>query len=319
MAERYGNRLTFSLVYCMICSTMKDDSQKVKSLSQTKEISIFMINKLITGNTILSEKTFSPDEMKDCLENKMPMNRKICMGYVDKLTREVEKKTFNYNNPAPVIFDANGNLIDGQHRFAAHVKANTPFRCIVATISDPDVFQYLDCGRSRDLPTRISLDDALKHNKEKPTKESMDHIRKEVRVARLWYKKENGPGPASDREIEEFLLSKKVYIDKAIASQPNESTRKTGYQTAIAMFFEKKPKECQEFFEAVGGDGVTISTSSVGVMRNYLDGKCGKSSKQMRGHGLFTERDYEITVSMIHKFVSNEVVKNPSTKDGWDF
>lgn len=76
-------------------------------------------------------------------------NRAIRKAHLNELTREMRAGNWVENGQA-IVFDAKGNLLDGQHRLHACVASDTPFITdVVRGVSDPRAFATIDIGKPR--------------------------------------------------------------------------------------------------------------------------------------------------------------------------
>ena len=62
----------------------------------------------------------TPDMAKKILAHRNKNNRPIRYTHLEKLSEAIEKDEWKVTNQG-IAFDADGNLIDGQHRLAAHI------------------------------------------------------------------------------------------------------------------------------------------------------------------------------------------------------
>lgn len=83
-------------------------------------------------------------------------NRKPSARHVDKLARDMIAGNFVYTGDA-IRFDIKGNLIDGQHRLMACVKAEKGFETLVIYDLPPATQDKLDAGKNRGAGDVISL------------------------------------------------------------------------------------------------------------------------------------------------------------------
>lgn len=75
-------------------------------------------------------------------------NRKAKPTHVAKLARDMAAGRFEFTGD-PIRFSAAGDLIDGQHRLLACVKANVPFESLVIYGMAPHIQDKLDSGKPR--------------------------------------------------------------------------------------------------------------------------------------------------------------------------
>jgi hypothetical protein len=75
-------------------------------------------------------------------------NRPIAIGWVDYLARQMDKGLWQ-DNGEPLIFDGEGNLLDGQHRLAAVIKSGKQQTFDVRRGVETHAFTTIDQGRNR--------------------------------------------------------------------------------------------------------------------------------------------------------------------------
>ncbi|MEV0061090.1 hypothetical protein [Nocardia sp. NPDC050718] len=83
-------------------------------------------------------------------------NRPISRGFVALLANAIARGEWQYTHQG-IAFDVHGNLIDGQHRLAAIVKAGVPVRIQVSFDVDPAAFSVVDTGRKRNARDVLAL------------------------------------------------------------------------------------------------------------------------------------------------------------------
>lgn len=89
----------------------------------------------------------TPDLAKQWLEGHTH-NRPLYDRDVDRYAEEMKAGKWVLNG-APIIFDWNGALRDGQHRLWAVFNSGVTIRAVVVQGVDPDTFATLDSGRKR--------------------------------------------------------------------------------------------------------------------------------------------------------------------------
>lgn len=111
----------------------------------------------------------TPEMAKRWLE-KNPYNRNISRRTVETYAEAMRRNEWHSNGES-ICFDEDGNLINGQHRLAACILANTPFCSTVVTgVLKQDSYIY-DKGRNRTIRNTMmiaqkhgEMDDALIYN-----------------------------------------------------------------------------------------------------------------------------------------------------------
>lgn len=83
-------------------------------------------------------------------------NRTLKIRDVKKIAKELELNNWTCNHQ-PVAFDYNGNLIDGQHRLYAAIKANKSISVRVTVNCVPESMKTVDTGKSRSNADMLTL------------------------------------------------------------------------------------------------------------------------------------------------------------------
>lgn len=102
--------------------------------------------------------TVTPEMAKAWLENNTRNYRRLNQKWVRSLAEDMRNYQWQENGES-VKFDLAGNMLDGQHRCAACIYSNTPFRTLVVRGITDDV--TVDTGKRR------SLSDLLRKRGEK--------------------------------------------------------------------------------------------------------------------------------------------------------
>jgi hypothetical protein len=92
--------------------------------------------------------TITPEQAREYLSNKNPNNRKIRESLWRQYAADMAAGKWRLNGQ-PLIFDKDGNLLDGQHRMEGCVFANVPFQTFVHRNVEADVFYTIDAGAKR--------------------------------------------------------------------------------------------------------------------------------------------------------------------------
>lgn len=104
----------------------------------------------------------TPDMARKWLENNNPHNRNVYERVVLSYARDMATGNWVVNNQG-IGFDSNGNLVDGQHRLYACIRANRPFKSLVvlglpvANGNGIRVQMTIDQGKSRQAGDVFSL------------------------------------------------------------------------------------------------------------------------------------------------------------------
>lgn len=85
-----------------------------------------------------------------------PENRRIDKRMVAQYARDMEAEQWQLNGET-ICIDWNGNLINGQHRCMAGVRANKPFETVLITGLPPAAKDTIDGGKKRTYGDRLAI------------------------------------------------------------------------------------------------------------------------------------------------------------------
>ena len=91
--------------------------------------------------------------------NKNVSNRRISDVTVNAYARDIEAGNWAVT-PHAIIFNVNGDLLDGQHRLSAIVQSGKTVKMVVVRGCSHDVRKYIDRGRKRSLSDRLKMEGA---------------------------------------------------------------------------------------------------------------------------------------------------------------
>jgi hypothetical protein len=100
--------------------------------------------------------TITPQQARHWLEHNNNHNRHLNPTTVKKYASDMREGNWQMNS-MPIVFSDTGQLLDGQHRLAACVKANTPFEAIVFSGLPENTQTTIDTGRPRSLPDVLAI------------------------------------------------------------------------------------------------------------------------------------------------------------------
>ena len=98
----------------------------------------------------------TPDMAKKILAHRNKNNRPIRYTHLEKLSEAIEKGEWKVTNQG-IAFDADGNLIDGQHRLAAILQTRQTVKMMVATNMDAGIFDVVDTGSKRSTGDALDI------------------------------------------------------------------------------------------------------------------------------------------------------------------
>lgn len=96
-----------------------------------------------------------PEKAKDLLRT-TKLNRSLNQNWVTTLSRDMRSGHWQ-PTPQGLVLDEQGNLLDGQHRLSAVVRADMPVTFWVTEGAPADMFKHLDGGRSRSMSDRLKI------------------------------------------------------------------------------------------------------------------------------------------------------------------
>jgi len=106
----------------------------------------------------LEFQTITPEQASDLLANHNPSNRRLDVRHATFLAQEMERGTFRPDNGDSIRIDTNGDILDGQHRLAAIVKAGRPVEMLVAKNVDRETFATIDTGKRRTVHDVVGIE-----------------------------------------------------------------------------------------------------------------------------------------------------------------
>lgn len=106
----------------------------------------------------------TPEMAVKMLENH-PNNRNLSTGRLTRYTNDIINNRWVDDTGELIKIDVDGNLIDGQHRLHAVIKANKPIYVHIATGINKDVFSVIDSGKSRSASDVLKIAGVLNTNK----------------------------------------------------------------------------------------------------------------------------------------------------------
>src|SRR6185369_9847998 len=98
----------------------------------------------------------TPEMAEKWLERNHPSNRPISWGAVEAFAKDMRSGAWRLTHQA-VCFDAEGYLIDGQHRLHAVKQAEVPVRLLVMKNAEGSFHDPIDRGRPRSVATIMGV------------------------------------------------------------------------------------------------------------------------------------------------------------------
>lgn len=95
------------------------------------------------------------------------VNRPLAKRTVEAYAQDMKAGKWQFNGE-PIRIDISGNLIDGQHRLHAIVRAGLPQDLLIIRGIEKDTFSTIDRGRTRSLADILAIDGYTSHVKRLP-------------------------------------------------------------------------------------------------------------------------------------------------------
>lgn len=95
------------------------------------------------------KETITPARAEKYLERNTD-NRRLRAQTVSRYAKDMQAGNWQVTGD-PIVFNTNGDLIQGQHRLHACIEANTPFETLVMRNASPAAYTVMDTGEKRTL------------------------------------------------------------------------------------------------------------------------------------------------------------------------
>lgn len=217
---------------------------------------------------------FSVPLMQFLLEKYNPINRPRANNRTDCYREDIRSDKWDYDTGNCILFDRNGNIIDGQHRLLAHILENRPMRASVIYGLPPKARLHIDNPRPRSAADNGVIYDSFM-NGQLPTENEFKAARLLYRVAKWytfgvrWMKGESNPRRRlSEAQLREIISQSKDQLSFAVQAASSKHTTRPGFLGALAIYYIKDPHKALKFREQIVR-GVN-ATEAVVSLRDYL-------------------------------------------------
>lgn len=223
----------------------------------------------LASNLKLSVKTFFPVDCEDILKNRNEYNRVEKPNKSVKYSKSMKEDKWRLNGES-IVFDWNGQLVSGQHRFRGCIISKTPFTSIVVEGVAPDVRTTNDTGTIRSAGDHLST----------------KHIPNNAIVASSlqWVlKMENSSQFSktaySNEEIDEALSRHPDIINSATWGHKTKKVIPNSLAGAFHYLFSRKDlKLADEMFQKIAtGEGLTAQDPVHRLRERMIQEKASKS------------------------------------------
>lgn len=211
------------------------------------------------------QQVVTPEMAAEMLRHNV-LNRRLNKTRVQTLISAIKNGTWT-ESPQPICFDKDGNLIDGQHRLEAIVRAEVPVIMTIATNVPSDA--VIDKGLERDTASSLYMRGII--DKAVANREVLAIVNRYYSIVTVT----NG-SLVSDDEKGEFINRHRDNLLKSIMISRQGShncvCKRAGIQTAIfAALVCGIPEDVLIKFSSVANTGFmeTIGQSSAVILRNF--------------------------------------------------
>lgn len=184
---------------------------------------------------------------------KNEVNRRLRDSHITRLARDMDEGRWELNGES-VKFDSAMNLLDGQHRLMACVRAGKPFYTVVVYDVRPEAMKNIDIGIKRQFSDRLKLEGVEKYHTLIASITSMFHE---------FETNASGGNRASHEELAEVYGTHALEFVKAASFVSEARVGPSGVNLTAAalafMFFSRTaPNVAEEYITAcVSGEAIT--------------------------------------------------------------
>ena len=194
-------------------------------------------------------KEITPEWAAEVLKTRNPKNRSLSDSFVDKLARDIKSNGWILTHQG-IAFDEDGNLIDGQHRLTAIVRANMSVRSLITTGVPQSqrcngivlqTFEAIDSGKSRSTGQMIAMNGWTSGNK----------VAAVVRSLGNWASGSEEWIAMSTPQTEKVLSKCGKSVDWVVKNSAGNGPVKisAGLRAPIAIYHTVKPDMAETFLE----------------------------------------------------------------------
>jgi hypothetical protein len=219
----------------------------------------------------------SPKVAQEYLEaNKL--NRKVTPVTVTAYARDMEQEKWRFTG-APISFDVDGNLLDGQHRLLAIIRSGTTQKFLVVRGLDTESRQAMDIGRKRSVADNLVMDHGFRNSSQ---------VASAVRVILKWRLGKLRAGTSyrvTDAEVMDFAVENELALQEAaVYAQKLRRSMPVSLAVATSGYFEThrldQEKAAIFWTQVVTGAGLEIGDPALSY-RNAI-ARIGSSKHEDR-------------------------------------
>lgn len=196
-----------------------------------------------------------------------------------------------------ILFDCQGNLIDGQHRLQAIVESKKSIETSVCVgIRDNPYSGYGGVPRQDGTQMAKFLGEG---------KDAAPRIGRTLRIAEAWLRNTHPKSKRWDMEtVWGFAMQHRDPIEKVLENGIFRKTKSVGFRAACAIYFAKSPTKAKSFFYQMIGESGNVKHSACIALREWL------LTNKHGGGKRANDAIYIATAGAIHAFQFNQKVSS---------
>lgn len=213
----------------------------------------------------------TPERADSILKNQNPKNRKIRDRSVEKIAFDIISNNWRVTHQA-IAFSSDGELLDGQHRLSAIVKAKKAVRLYVKYGLDKECMDVIDSGNCRTASDTLRLRFDAKSSSTAAA--AIKHYFIYRRYPKVVWSNVVKP---SHSEISEYYHENREAVDRAteLALTGHRRFKKLGKTTIATVFllvYELKEDlhKYEKFVELLSKGTELLEGSPLAAYRNFL-------------------------------------------------
>lgn len=272
------------------------------------------VNRFISPSPSVFMTTLSVEEMDFLLKNYNNRNRPVSKKDVEVYKNDISNGKWVFDG-CTVGFSTDGQIVNGQHRFIAHVETNTPLTTGVAVGLNPESIKTIDRPHTRTFAQNAAISYCIENGEE--ISQSLIRVIKLRQGVAKEICRWDGYKNLSDKKVLELsntVLKKELdfVINFPIV---NKYARRAGVLSAVALYYRRSPEKATEFLTHLAGDGSNVPNGPILKLRNYI-------SEGNSGGWQVILYDHTVTVKAIHHhYFGTEMLRigNKKLPKNWEF
>ncbi|WP_367135065.1 hypothetical protein [Saccharothrix sp. HUAS TT1] len=113
---------------------------------------------------VFSTELVTPERALHDLQNRRPNNRNVSKATVASYVRAMADGQWRHDNGVAIKYNANRQLIDGQHRLTAVCEFGRPVEMLIAYNVPDEAMATIDYGRGRSIADLLTIENQVEHS-----------------------------------------------------------------------------------------------------------------------------------------------------------